>query len=168
MKAAATIRKVLDKVLSNACAIVFAFMVCVGTYQIVIRYFFNSPSTVSEELLTYSFTWMALLASAYVFGKRDHMRMAFLADKITGKKKFVLDIAIECLIFAFAAIVLVFGGISIMELTMTQVTASLGISMGVVYTIVPLTGVIVLVYTILNIIDLANGIDVHQVEPEGK
>ena len=59
-------------------------MVVVGTYQISARYFFNRPSTVSEELLTYCFTWMALFASALVFGKRDHMRMGFLADKITG------------------------------------------------------------------------------------
>ena len=65
MKALTSIRKVIDTVLSYACGIVFAFMVCVGTYQIVTRYFFNSPSTVSEELLTYSFTWMALLAAAY-------------------------------------------------------------------------------------------------------
>lgn len=64
------LRKGMDTILSTACFIIFAFMVCVGTYQIVVRYFFNSPSTVSEELLTYSFTWMALLASAYVFGKR--------------------------------------------------------------------------------------------------
>lgn len=68
MKVLHSIRKVIDVVLSYACAIVFALMVIVGTYQIVTRYFFNSPSTVSEELLTYSFTWMALLASALVFG----------------------------------------------------------------------------------------------------
>ena len=56
MKALEKIRKVIDVVLSSACAIVFAVMVIVGTYQIVVRYFFNSPSTVSEELLTYSFS----------------------------------------------------------------------------------------------------------------
>ena len=28
----------------------FAFMTLIGTYQIVTRYFFNRPSTVSEEL----------------------------------------------------------------------------------------------------------------------
>ena len=78
MKTVKTARSWLDKILGTACAAIFAFMVCIGTYQIVIRYFFNSPSTVSEELLTYSFTWMALLAAAYVFGERDHMRMGFL------------------------------------------------------------------------------------------
>ena len=67
------------RVLSIVIIFLFAFMTVIGTYQIVTRYFFNKPSTVSEELLTYSFTWMALLASAYVFGKRDHMRMGFLA-----------------------------------------------------------------------------------------
>ena len=56
MKVLEKIRKVIDLILSSACAIVFAVMVVVGTYQVVVRYFFNSPSTVSEELLTYSFS----------------------------------------------------------------------------------------------------------------
>lgn len=157
MKALKGLRKGIDKVLSTTCFIIFAFMVCLGTYQIVVRYFFGSPSTVSEELLTYSFTWMALLASAFVFGKRDHMRMGFVADKLTGTPRMILEIAIELLIIAFAAIVLVFGGISIMDLTMTQVTASLGIQMGIVYTVVPLTGVLIVVYGVMNVIDLVRG-----------
>ncbi len=77
-------RKMVLKVIGVCIIALFAFMTLIGTYQIVTRYFFNRPSTVSEELLTYSFTWMSLLASAYVFGKRDHMRMGFLADQITG------------------------------------------------------------------------------------
>lgn len=157
MKALTSIRKGIDTVLSYACGIVFAFMVCVGTYQIVTRYFFNSPSTVSEELLTYSFTWMALLAAAYVFGKRDHMRMGFLADKIEGAPKKVLEIVIELLVMAMVGCIMIFGGVSIMKLTMTQSTASLGIPMGIVYAILPISGVLIFVYGILNIIDLWHG-----------
>lgn len=44
-----------------------------------------------------------------------------------------------------------------MQLSMTQTTASLGIPMGIVYIIVPLSGILVVVYSILNIIDLAAG-----------
>ena len=86
---------------------------------------------------------MALLSSALVFGKRDHMRMGFLADKITGTPRKVLEIISECLVLLLAAVVMLYGGVSIMKLTMTQVTASLGIPMGTV------------VYSVLNIIDLA-------------
>lgn len=85
------------------------------------------------------------------------MRMGFLADKMTGKKRLILEVMIEVLILAFAVIVLIFGGIRIMNLTMTQVTASLGIPMGTVYTVVPLSGVLIVVYTVLNMIDLCTG-----------
>lgn len=154
MEVLVKIRKALDSLLTFLCVFIFAAMVVIGTYQIVVRYFFNSPSTVSEELLTYSFTWMALFSSALVFGKRDHMRMGFVADKLTGKKKMVLDVIIEILIFIFTMIVLLFGGVSITKLAFAQVTASLGIPMGAVYLVIPISGVIILIYNILNIIDI--------------
>lgn len=164
MKTLHKIRQVIDATLSSLCVIIFALMVIIGTYQITTRYFFNKPSTVSEELLTYSFTWMALLASALVFGKRDHMRMGFLADKLTGTPRKILEIVIELLVMLLAGSVLVYGGATIMQLTMTQVTASLGIPMGIVYTVVPLSGVIIVFYSILNIIDLAVGYEREQRE----
>ena len=148
------IRKGLDNLLTFLCVFLFAVMVIIGTYQIVVRYFFNSPSTVSEELLTYSFTWMALFSGALVFGKRDHMRMGFLADKLTGKKRMILEIVIEVLIFLFTLAVLVIGGITITKLQFAQVTASLGIPMGAVYLVLPFSGIVILIYNILNLIDI--------------
>ena len=152
-----TIRKGINLVLSFASALIFAAMVIIGTYQIVTRFVFNSPSTVSEELLTYSFTWMALLATAYVFGKRDHMRMGFLAAKFSDKAQKALSIAAEVLIMLLAGAVMVYGGVTIVQLTMTQSTASLGIPMGVVYIILPVSGILIVFYSILNIVDLVTG-----------
>ena len=100
------VRKTMMKVLGYLIIFLFMMMTAVGSYQIITRYFFNRPSTVSEELLTYSFTWMSLLASAYVFGKRDHMRMGFMADKLTGNFRKYLEIIIDLLSFSFAAVVI--------------------------------------------------------------
>ena len=52
---------------------------------------------------------------------------------------------------------MLYGGISIMKLTMTQITASLGVSMGLIYTIIPLSGILIVIYGIMNIIYLAKG-----------
>ena len=145
------VRHFVDSILEWACIALFVLMTVVGTYQIVTRYVFNSPSTVSEELLTFSFTWMALLAASYVFGKRGHMRMAYFADKVNGRGAFWLQILSECLVFVFSVVVLVFGGISITKLTMTQVTASLGVPMGYVYVVLPVSGVISAFYSICNL-----------------
>lgn len=134
----------------------FVFMTLIGSYQIVTRYFFNKPSTVSEELLTYSFTWMALLASAYVFGKRDHMRMGFLADQLTGAPRKYLEIRIDLLSFLLAAVVMVYGGMAITKLTMIQKTASLQVPMAYIYVIVPVTGALIMIFSIMNAIDVAH------------
>lgn len=148
------LKTVMNKILETVCVFIFAFITIVGTYQIVTRYVFNSPSTISEELLTYSFTWLALLAAALVFGRREHMAMTYVADKITGKNRKLLNIVIEIIIMLFAVSVMVFGGYSITKLTMTQVTASLGIPMGYVYAVVPVSGIITAIYSVLNIAEL--------------
>ena len=151
------IRKGMNTVVSTICIVLFAVMVVVGTYQIITRFVFNSPSTVSEELLTYTFAWMAIFSSAYVFGKRDHMRMTFVADKLPKEQRKILEIVIELLIIAFAVIVLIYGGFTIMGLTMTQKTASLGVMMGVIYAVVPICGILIAIYGVLNVIDLCAG-----------
>ena len=151
------IRKGMNTVVSTICIVLFAVMVVVGTYQIITRFIFNSPSTVSEELLTYTFAWMAIFSSAYVFGKRDHMRMTFVADKLPEEQRKILEIIIELLIIAFAVIVLIYGGFTIMGLTMTQKTASLGVMMGVIYAVVPICGILIATYGVMNVIDLCAG-----------
>ncbi len=157
MKAIHSFKNGLNLLLSSACAIIFAAMVVIGTYQIVTRFVFRSPSTVSEELLTYSFTWMALLSTAYVFGKREHMRMGFMADKLNENGRKVLSIIGEILVMVLAGSVMIYGGFTIMQLTMTQSTASLGIPMGVVYAIIPISGILIVLFSIINIIDLITG-----------
>ena len=160
------IRKGLNTVVSTICVVLFAVMVIVGTYQIVTRFIFNSPSTVSEELLTYTFAWMAMFASAYVFGKRDHMRMTFVVDKLPKTQRKILEIVIELLVIAFAVIVLIYGGFTIMGLTMTQKTASLGVMMGVIYAVVPICGILIAFYGVLNLIDLCKGYENPENEEE--
>ena len=59
------------------------------------------------------------------------------------------------IIFAFAVVVMLYGGVQITSLTMTQKTASLGIPMGYIYMIIPICGILIIVYSILNIIDIA-------------
>lgn len=149
--------KYFNRVLEGICIFIFAFIVIVGTYQIVTRYVFNAPSTTSEELLTYSFTWLALLSSALVFGKRGHMAMSFLFDKFSENNKKIVSIINEVLVLVFAIIVLIYGGISITRLTATQVTASLGIPMSYVYFVVPISGFITVFYCICNILNIVSG-----------
>lgn len=44
------LRAAIMKILGVVITLLFILMTLVGTYQIVTRYFFNRPSTISEEL----------------------------------------------------------------------------------------------------------------------
>lgn len=149
-----SLKKKLTKILEVICISLFVFITIIGLYQIITRYVFNAPSTISEELLTYLFTWMALLSAALVFGKREHMRMEFVANLFKGKAGIKLSIFSETLILIFAALVLVYGGIAITKLTTLQVTASLGVPMSFIYVVVPVSGVITVIYNVININEL--------------
>ncbi|WP_124066793.1 TRAP transporter small permease [Clostridium sp. E02] len=154
MMAIQNLKAGIMKVLGVVIIFLFAAMTLIGTYQIVTRYFFNRPSTISEELLTYTFTWMSLFASAYVFGQKDHMRIGYIADKITGTPKKYLEFCIEILAFVFAGVVMVYGGLAITKLTMIQTTASLRIPMGYIYAAVPASGLLIMIFSVMNAIDI--------------
>ncbi len=148
------LRKVLDKSIMSFCVFLFMMMTVIGSYQIITRYFFNSPSTISEELITYSFTWLSILSASYVFGQRGHLCMAFVYSKFTGAKRVYLDMFSEILVIITAVLLLIYGGYVMAAQNMSQLTASLGVNMGLMYAVLPLSGVIILVYGILNFADM--------------
>lgn len=148
------IEAAIMKILSVVVTLLFILMTLAGTYQIVTHYFFNRPSTISGELPTYSFTRMSLLTSAYIFGKRDHVRMDLMTGKLTGPARRYLEIFTDTLSFFFAAVVMIYGGISITRLTMIQVTVSLHVSMEWIYIIIPIAGLLTIVSSVISAVDM--------------
>lgn len=49
------------------------------------KIYLKDPSTISEELISYSFAWMSMFAASYIFGKRDHMRMVFFVERYSKR-----------------------------------------------------------------------------------
>lgn len=152
------IRKGLNKVLEFICCTLLGLMTIFATWQVASRYLFNNPSTVTEELVLICFVWMGLLGAAYVFGKQEHMRMSFLVDKFSEKNQDKMKLVAEVIVIIFALLVLVFGGLKMSQLSMGQSSSSLQIPMGYVYLALPLSGVITVVYNVLNIHDLVKNI----------
>ena len=146
-----TLRKGLDKVLEFVCCVLLGLMTIFATWQVASRYVFNKPSTVTEELVLICFVWMGLLGAAYVFGKQEHMRMSFLVDKLSEKNQEKMQLLAEVMVIIFAVLILIFGGLKMSQLSMRQSSSSLQIPMGYIYLALPLSGIITVIYNVLNI-----------------
>lgn len=151
------VRNLLNKVLDVLAGVSFLAMVALTCWQVFTRYLLKNPSSWSEELVSYLFAWMSLFGASIVVGERGHMNIPILVEKMGDGARKLLAIFAEVVAFAFSAVILVYGGIQITSLAMGQMTSSLGVPIGVFYIVLPVSGVINLVYTVLNIIGIANG-----------
>lgn len=151
------IRNILNKILGFACAAMLGFMSFLVCYQVFMRYVMRNPSTKSEDILSYLFVWVSLTAAALVFGERDHMKLSFFVDKCGTVGQKVLNIFSEILIIIISVVAFIFGGVQFMGVGQLQVSPTLGITMDLIYVILPISGVLIAVYCILNIIDILVG-----------
>ena len=139
------LRKALNGVLNVLAGGSMAVMVILTTYQVIVRYIFNSPSTWSEELVGYLFGWSTLFGATIVSGERGHMNIRILIDRFNPPLRKAFHIFGEVIAF------------QVSKLAMGQQTSSLGVAVGVFYWVMPLCGVVIALYSILNIIGIANG-----------
>ena len=146
-----TLKNCLNKIIEIFCIVLMTFMTILVTWQVITRYVFNNPSAVTEQLCQYLFIWLVLFGSAYIFGKREHMQITFIKEKLPNKLGKICDLLQEIIIFIFTLGVLVIGGYLSVVKQMVQFDAALQIPIGIVYAAIPLSGVFILFYSIYNI-----------------
>ena len=154
------LRKVLNRTLNVLAGSSFLVMVILTCWQVVTRYVLKNPSSWSEELVSYLFAWMALLGAALVAGERGHMNIPIVVERMGTKGRKFFAIFAEIVACVFAGVILVYGGLQITNLAMGQMTSALGIPVGIFYVVLPLSGVLNIIYTILNIVDIATDSEV--------
>ena len=158
------LRKLLNHTLNVLAGVSFLAMVALTCWQVLTRYVLQNPSSWSEELVSYLFAWMALFGASLVVGERGHMNIPIVVERLGEKGRKFFAIFAELVALVFSGVILVYGGIQITSLAMGQMTSSLGLPIGVFYIILPLSGVLNIVYTILNIVDIATDSEVVEGE----
>ena len=157
------VRRGLDLAVGAVSCTLLSLLVVVLVWQVFSRYALNTPSTSSEEILRYGVIWMSLLGAAYASGRGSHMTVDLLRDRLTGRARLRLDGAVAVAFIVFALAVLVVGGGRAVEIAARQTSAVLQLPMGWVYAALPVSGVLMILYNLLNLADLLRGRTHHAV-----
>lgn len=144
-------KKFINQMLELIGATLLLAMVGVVLWQVFSRTVLGNPNTVTEELVRFGLIWFAMLSSAYVVGQKAHLAVTILSEKLTGFKSRMLEIVVQILFLCFAAIIMIYGGMNAVFLTMGQLSPSLGIPMGYVYLSVPISGCLIIIYSLINL-----------------
>lgn len=150
---------VVERVLAWILIVLMGFSVLNVLWQVFTRFILDNPSSYTEELARYLLVWIGVLAAAYGVGTRSHLAIDLLPLKLTGKKRQWLEIFIQACVAAFAVTVLIIGGSRLVGITLhlQQTSAALGVKLGHVYVVLPAAGVIVLLFSLSQLIDAVRG-----------
>ena len=125
-------------------------MIGTVSWQVFSRYALQSPSSATEEIARFQLIWLGLLGAVYTFRQKMHVSIDALVSPLTGKARTGAELFSLLATSVFVGAVLIYGGIRLVILTETlnQTSAALGWPISTVYSIIPISGALILVYAL--------------------
>lgn len=151
-------QKSLNKVLELFLVILMSVLVVDVLWQVFSRYLLSSPSSFTDELAGYLLIWVGILGAAYVAGRKEHLAIDILVQKSPPARQRILLIIIHSLILLFALSVMVIGGAVLVytRFVLQVKSAALQLPLGYVYSVLPISGLIIIYYEVLHILKVKN------------
>ena len=155
------VNKILEKVL----IFLMSILVVDVLWQVISRYLnkfivnnfdFQIPAQLysfTDELAGFLLVWVALLGGAWATGRKEHLSIELLPEKLNEANKKRLSIIINSLVLLFSFGVLIIGGVWLVytRFYFGQISAAMEVPIGFVYSIVPISGAIINFYVINDI-----------------
>lgn len=146
----------IDKIIEYILMGLLTLMVFNVSWQVFSRFILGDPSSWTEELTRYSLIWLGMLGAGYVTGKKMHLAIDYFANKTKEPIRTNIEIFIHTTVLLFALTVMVVGGTNLVGLTLylEQISASLQIQLGYVYLALPISGLLIMFYSVENIFEI--------------
>lgn len=131
---------------------IFSLLVLDVLLQVFGRFVLNQSFSFTEEFARFALIWLTVLGAAYLNGRREHLSMDYWLDKLSPEKRSQRLRIIELMMFVFVFVVMVIGGGNLVYTTLRlgQVSAAMHVPLGFVYGIVPVSGLLIMFFSIYN------------------
>lgn len=146
----------IDRAVAGTLILAMSGILLAVVWQVISRYVLKDPASVTEELSRFFLIWIGLLGAAYAYRQKVHLGFNLIVEKQPAERRRLILTFVELLVFGFCATALLFGGSQLVSLTLQleQISAALGVKIGYVYTVLPITGSLIMLYCLINIRNL--------------
>jgi TRAP-type C4-dicarboxylate transport system permease small subunit len=151
------IRTRVDKVLAAVSIGLFVVLLVVVCWQVLSRQVLQTPAAWTEETARYLFVILALLSASLVFSDCGHIAVEILAARFPPRVQKAIAVLVEFIVIFFALYVLVLGGYRVAENSWNQGLSAIPVSVGQMYLVLPLAGVLITFYSLCHLRGLLRG-----------
>jgi len=141
--------------------LLLAAMFVVVCLQIFSRFVIQSPIPWTEEVGRYLFVWASFLGAAVLVGRGEHFSIDFIAQALPPRGRRVLRLGVTILVVGFALVMVIYG-YRVSRRLLSASSPILQLSLGIVYGIIPVSGLYMLLHGLMGLTCLIRG-----EEPEG-
>lgn len=147
----------IDRLLNSILILCMAGLVINILWQVTSRFLFNDPSSYTEEIARFLLIWIGLLGGCYAYRNHAHLGLDLLTEAMTPSLQRLAQWIVNTIVILFATLVLGYGGGQLVWLTLElqQTSAAMGIPMGYVYSVLPISGALIVLYTLVPATDPA-------------
>lgn len=78
-------------IIGNFTALVMVLMILIVTYNVVMRYFFNTGSIAMQEMEWHLFSVIIMIGVSYTLKENGHVRVDVIYDRLATKKKAMIN-----------------------------------------------------------------------------
>ncbi|WP_337841394.1 TRAP transporter small permease [Rheinheimera sp.] len=158
----------IDQFLRRVLIGLMAAIVLVVCWQVVSRFILGSPSSMTEEIARTLLLWIGMLGAAWAYRTGQHLGLDILTSKLPATAQHKMAMLLTSCVVLFAVAVLVIGGGALVRLAfeLNQMSAALGIGMGWIYLVLPLTGLLIALYGYCQLLCLWRGKPLNCAESE--
>lgn len=145
--------KLLDKTVRFAAGLIMGLLVVDVVWQVLSRYVFKAPSPWTEELAEFLMIWLGFLGACVALAAKGHPKIDYVTNKLSPENQLIVRIFSYSVVLLFSISVLLYGGCQLVYNTFitNQTSPALMIKVGYVYLAIPVTGVIMVIYSISDI-----------------
>lgn len=144
-------RALINKIENIIAIFVISLLSVVVFLQVFFRYVLNNPLAWSEELARFLAIWLVYISAAIVLRDDSHMSMDYFVKLFSPKVQAWADVIGKIIISTFL-LVGIKESFKIIRITMSQLSPSLDIPMGLIYLALPTSFSLMLLDFITRII----------------
>ncbi len=161
-----SLKRPVDRLLEATLVLLFFALFACVIIQVFTRYVLNDPAIFTEEASRFAIIWLSLLGTAYACGRLEHMAYTMFPEKLKGARLLAHMRSVAALVLLFGLTVMLYGGgmLVMRAFDFEQLSATLALPMGYVYLCIPISGLLIVYYESLILLEPAQFKTADEVE----
>jgi len=147
---------VLNKLVEYVVAVLLTVMVVTVFLQVIFRFVIHSSLPWSEELARYILVWISFLGASIGVKRKAHIGVSVITNMLGGVAAKIVSVLIPFLSAVFFLFLAIYG-YRILDIVTYQLSPAMEISMAFPYSSITVSGVLMLLYSLQDMMKAITG-----------